>query len=68
MGLIVCVCPLQTKVTGTVTSGRLQERPLCPPGVPRRLTESIRTNSTEADSPPLNGSPRLVPVYHGSSL
>ncbi|CAG04695.1 unnamed protein product, partial [Tetraodon nigroviridis] len=46
-----------TRVTGTVTNGRLQERPLCPPEVPRRLTESIRTNSTEADAPPLNGSP-----------
>lgn len=52
-----CLCVLQTRVTGTVPSGRLQGRPLLPPEVPRRRTESIRTNSTEADAPPLNGSP-----------
>lgn len=49
----VCMCPPQTRTTGTGPSERLRGRPRPPPEEPRRPTGSTRTDSTEADWPPL---------------
>ncbi len=44
-------------MTGMGPSEQFQGRPLPPPEVPRRLTGSTHTDSTEADSPPLTCRP-----------
>lgn len=51
------MCPLQARMTGMGPSDQFKGRLLPPPEVPRRLTGSTHTDSTEADSPPLSCRP-----------